>query len=237
MSGRSRQAKTDLPPKNRVMGSRRSPAPRARFPASEPVETVSETTVTVTKTVSGLSCWLSRDPMGEPGFHSFVDAILLQDEDYHNIITAIKYIKPNLAARMGKRRKLFRVSSGFHRTALYFFVGNNALNRFDPYGLFIYWGKYCGPGWCGGKEWSEKECACHEETLPKPDDVMDACCKDHDMCLGKGGGAECDDAICKCLDNVEPLDITPPPGKDNSFVYTKWRWMYGLFCGTKIPGH
>ena len=55
----------DLPSKNRVGGSRRSAATRAERFAPQPVETVSETTVTVTITVSGLSFWLSRDPVGE----------------------------------------------------------------------------------------------------------------------------------------------------------------------------
>jgi hypothetical protein len=60
-------AKADPRSKNRVMESRRSAATRARLPASEPVETVSETSVTVTITASGLVCWISRDPIGEIG--------------------------------------------------------------------------------------------------------------------------------------------------------------------------
>ena len=76
----------DLPPKNRVMGSRRSAATRARVPASEPVETASETTATVTITVSGLACWLSRDPIEEEGgllLYGFVynDPVDLVDPD------------------------------------------------------------------------------------------------------------------------------------------------------------
>jgi len=63
----SRQAKTDLPPKNRVRGSRRSFSTRTRFRPSEPVETQQETFDTSTTTVSGLTCWLSRDPIGERG--------------------------------------------------------------------------------------------------------------------------------------------------------------------------
>jgi hypothetical protein len=60
-----RQAKTDPRSKNRVMGSRRSFTTRARFPAPEPVDLHQETRDTSTKTVSGLACWLSRDPIGE----------------------------------------------------------------------------------------------------------------------------------------------------------------------------
>jgi hypothetical protein len=58
----------DLPLKNRVGGSRRSSPLRAGRFTPQPLETVSETTVTVTITVSGLSFWLSRDPIGEAGF-------------------------------------------------------------------------------------------------------------------------------------------------------------------------
>lgn len=61
----TRSVVEDLPPKNRVMGSRRSPALRARRSAAEPVDLHQETRDTSTKTVSGLVCWLSRDPLGE----------------------------------------------------------------------------------------------------------------------------------------------------------------------------
>lgn len=67
MSGRSRQAKTDLPLKNRVGGFRRSSPLRAGRFTPQPIETVSETSVTVTITVSGMSFWLSRDPIEEKG--------------------------------------------------------------------------------------------------------------------------------------------------------------------------
>ena len=49
------------------MGSRRSVATRARFPASEPVETHWETYDTATKTVPGLASWVNRDPIEEEG--------------------------------------------------------------------------------------------------------------------------------------------------------------------------
>jgi len=57
----------DLPLKNRVGVFRRSSPLRAGRFAPQPVETVSETAVTFTITVSGLSFWLSRDPIGEMG--------------------------------------------------------------------------------------------------------------------------------------------------------------------------
>ena len=66
-TGSQRQEIADLPPKNRVWDFFANPAHRAGYFAPQPLETASETTVTVTKTVSGLVCWLSRDPIGELG--------------------------------------------------------------------------------------------------------------------------------------------------------------------------
>ena len=66
----------DLPLKNRVGGSRRSSPLRAGRFTPQPFETVSETAVTFTITVSGLSFWLSRDPIEELGganLYGFVD--------------------------------------------------------------------------------------------------------------------------------------------------------------------
>lgn len=59
--------KTDLPLKNCVRNFLTTSQNRIRFSAPEPLETVSETTVTLTIIVSGISCFLSRDPIGELG--------------------------------------------------------------------------------------------------------------------------------------------------------------------------
>ena len=59
--------KTDLPSKNRVWNFFSVSRSRiGNFP-SQPVETHRENEATSTKTVSGISLWLSRDPIGELG--------------------------------------------------------------------------------------------------------------------------------------------------------------------------
>lgn len=67
VSGRSFLAKTDLPSKNRVMGFQTTSESSAWTFARQPVEPHQETRDTSTKTVSGLRCWLGRDPIGERG--------------------------------------------------------------------------------------------------------------------------------------------------------------------------
>jgi len=61
------QTKTDPRSENRVGGSRRFASTRTRFQPSQTPDTTSETSVTVTITVSGLPFWPSRDPVGEQG--------------------------------------------------------------------------------------------------------------------------------------------------------------------------
>lgn len=61
------QERRDPPAKNRVVGSRRSAANRVEQIEPQPLETASETTVTVTVTVSGIPLFLSRDPIGISG--------------------------------------------------------------------------------------------------------------------------------------------------------------------------
>ena len=79
MSRRSRQAKTDLPPKNRVGGFSSYSETSARFFVTQPLESHRENGPTPTTTASGmryfgyrfyspnLGRWLSRDPLGEFG--------------------------------------------------------------------------------------------------------------------------------------------------------------------------
>ena len=63
LSGRSRQAKTDPPSKNRVWNFSTFSSTRVTHFSSKTPETTSETTLTTTKTVSGLPFWPSRDPI------------------------------------------------------------------------------------------------------------------------------------------------------------------------------
>ena len=72
------QERRDPPAKNRVVGSRPLAANRVEQNDPQPLETVSETSVTITVTVSGLSCWPSRDPIENlsPSTSSAVSSIL-----------------------------------------------------------------------------------------------------------------------------------------------------------------
>jgi len=67
LSGQTRPATADPPSKNRVVGSRLLAANRVEQSTPQVVETVSETSLTVTVTASGISCWPSRDPIEEEG--------------------------------------------------------------------------------------------------------------------------------------------------------------------------
>ena len=59
--------KTDLPSRNRVRNFSTASRFRTRQFPSQPLETTSETSVTLTITVSGLPFWPSRDPIDEGG--------------------------------------------------------------------------------------------------------------------------------------------------------------------------
>jgi hypothetical protein len=58
---------TDHPLKKSRLGFFSSSRSRAGFFASQPLETHLENGTTPTKTVSGISCWLARDPIGAKG--------------------------------------------------------------------------------------------------------------------------------------------------------------------------
>ena len=74
--GKPRPERRDPPSKNRVWDFQNTSRFRApRFP-SQPLETTSETSVTLTIIVSGLPLWPSRDPIGEwGGVNQYVAAL------------------------------------------------------------------------------------------------------------------------------------------------------------------
>jgi RHS repeat-associated protein len=174
--------------------------------------------------------WLSRDPLKDLRFGSLPDVPQGSLREFDALIESLRKFKSSVSKRLETRLLAgFRISSN---RPLYVFMVNDPVRRFDPFGLFEYYGNYCGPDYCGGKHQSERECACSRDPKPSPTDAMDSCCKDHDMCLGGGGkGRDCDTAMCKCLSNVDCTDINPPSGKDVQYVCDKWRWMLGVFCG------
>ena len=90
-----RQVKTDLPLEKSRPGFFSASRFRAGFFASQPVETHRETESTPTIIVPGMSCWLSRDPIGEKGgknLYVFVmnNAIYLIDARGHSPKDVIK---------------------------------------------------------------------------------------------------------------------------------------------------
>lgn len=125
-------------------------------------------------------------------------------------------------------------------TVLYTFVKNGPISNLDVLGLDLFfgsYGKYCGPGWCGGKEQSEKQCACSENSFPEPDNKIAACCKTHDLCLGGGGSRECDDALCECLTGLDPANEPVPPGSSLDRQIGSYYKMRGYFYGTRTLWH
>jgi len=160
-----------------------------------------------------LGRWISRDPIGDAAFYD-------------------RYAQGRSRA---EKDSLSNMALG----PSYLFNANNSLSNVDPHGLHFFgtYGNYCGPGWCGGKSQSEKDCACSKDPLPDPVNSIDSCCKNHDTCLGKGGGKECDDAMCDCLKGIDPLEPDPPPGMGHDQQYKAWRNMLGLFCSLTIPTH
>lgn len=164
---------------------------------------------------------------------SFLDAEMMA------FIESIAAEKPGLADYL-RKRWMREADTSAKATLLYTFVKNGPVNNIDALGLDLFlgsYGKYCGPGWCGGKEQSEKDCACSKDPLPEPDNAIDACCKTHDTCLGGGGSHECDDAMCECLKGVDPVNEPVPPGGRLDNQIKSYNKMLGLFCGIKIPGH
>ena len=63
---------------------------------------------------------------------------------------------------------------------LYKFVGNDAVNGVDPYGLVKIYGNWCGPDWTGGRK---EEFTPHPPGYYKPPvDALDSACMIHDRC-------------------------------------------------------
>jgi hypothetical protein len=87
---------------------------RAGFFAAQPVETHREIEPTPTKIVSGMSCWLSRDPIGEYSFKKL---------------------------RLQKIESMLRTRLGVSRTGSeYHFVKNDPISHYDILGLDDTWG-------------------------------------------------------------------------------------------------
>lgn len=81
---------------------------------------------------ANMARWLSRDPIGEPGFELTSRRQKTQSEIEREaeaeLYALLSQVDPALAARLGLR-------PGLPQHHLYPFVNNDPLNQFDPYGL------------------------------------------------------------------------------------------------------
>ena len=190
--------------------------------------------------------WINRDPIGDESFvlisaqHPVVQTALDSMLDIDDFTATLAKQKPGLIEWIKTRlRRVARHDA--KNPSLYEFCQNKPIDRADLLGLLWLgsYGNYCGPGWCAGKKQSEADCYCKKEHRSvEPTDDMDRCCAVHDVCLGSGGGGECDQRMCSCLKKINPTDLVYPGGPDPSEIWRWYRKMYGLFCtDTPIPGH
>jgi hypothetical protein len=138
--------------------------------------------------------WLSRDPIGEPGFENLRAASALPE--------AGQVVSP-VSLPLGRWIDRDPISTA-NDPDRYAFVKNAPINLVDPLGLRFGNGKicgnYCGGGYCGGKHLKPGE-KC-DYSVPATD-ALDTCCKAHDQCYddveaGKTTKAKCDATLCTC---------------------------------------
>jgi hypothetical protein len=138
--------------------------------------------------------WLSRDPMGEPGFENLRTA---------GAMPQVGQVASPDSLPQGRWIVRDPISTG-NDPNRYAFVHNAPVNLVDPEGLKFGNGKicgnYCGGGYCGGRRLGPGE-KC-DYSVPTTDE-LDACCKAHDMCYddvaaGKTTKHACDVALCAC---------------------------------------
>jgi hypothetical protein len=87
-------------------------------------------------------------------------------------------------------------------------------------------GNYCGPGWCSQNYIDETLCV-QRRVWGGPSDgsPIDACCKLHDYCCGKGSNrASCNQALVNCA--------TPCTGVCANAVWAYMKFHTSFCCGT-----
>jgi len=138
--------------------------------------------------------WLSRDPLGEPGFENLRAA---------GATPRIGQVTSPISLTSSRWINRDPISTA-NDPNRYAFVKNAPVNLADPLGLKFGDGKicgnYCGGGYCGGKHLMPGE-KC-DYSVPVTD-ALDSCCKTHDMCYddvaaGKTTKKACDAALCSC---------------------------------------
>jgi len=101
---------------------------------------------------------------------------------------------------------------------IYLYANANPLKFFDPTGLWVYHGEYCGPDWTGGR--AESYDPKHENKYKAPIDKLDKACRRHDICYytcrqQHGGGCnvvdrklcyrKCDDALSQYANKLDSV--------------------------------
>ena len=161
--------------------------------------------------------WLSRDPIGEPGFENLRAA---------SVLPGVGQVVSPISLPPGRWIDRDSISTA-NDPDRYAFVKNAPINLVDPLGLRFGDGKicgnYCGGGYCGGKKLMPGE-KC-DYSVP-PTDALDSCCQTHDKCYddvaaGKTTKKACDAALCACskiarlyrrsCDNCGSISLTTVP--------------------------
>jgi RHS repeat-associated protein len=190
--------------------------------------------------------WVSRDPIGDQAFVSVAKKHPVVQLALDNLLESDELIRDLVREKSGfinkvieRLRRTYRFDSTL--PSIYGFCANNSVNREDLFGLLLLgsYGNFCGPGWCAGKEQSEADCYCNKKYKSvEPVDDMDRACAVHDICLGSGGGKECDKRMCETLRKINPEDLIRIGGPDpNGEIWRWYRKMVGLFCTFDIPTH
>ncbi len=218
---RLRRRRNIPPSKNRVWDFFSTSHSRTGFSVSQPVGTHRETAPMPMKTASGvryygyryyspgMGRWLSRDPIGENGFHGPSETEMSANEriDIDVLLAEIRQKCPNKAlqieAALLKRHDRGDLAVPWMKDVnLYSFVGNRPTTRYDIFGLV------CGPA--GWQDWLIPDAPFGFDFEP--------CCLGHDQsyasCLPQGrskAGSDNDFLTCM-LNNVESQASWIKPG-------------------------
>ena len=137
----ARRGKADLPPKNRVGGFLATPPYRARRFAPQPLAAHRENAPTPTKPASGLSCWLARDPIGEPDFEMTSQRTRSpKDNIVHDLRLILAEVQPQTPEIVQSLKNLL-LDVGIDLYSLqtqrniYTFIENDVVDRTDLFGL------------------------------------------------------------------------------------------------------
>jgi hypothetical protein len=112
--------------------------------------------------------WLTRDPVGEPGFQALQRAVAPPSAVSAPASQPSRWVHRDPAGEVDSERELAGRPDDAN---LYAFVENKPTTEIDPFGLFLGFGY---GNWCG---WSRSG------QGGDPIDEVDAACQKHDNCL------------------------------------------------------